>query len=668
MKYGSCRFVVIFILLICSQKIYATNYYLSAAGNDINAGATIQQPWRTIERLNKQPLKPGDTVLFKRGNSFYGELICKFSGSKNRPIVYCAYGAGAIPIITGAIEIKNLQLFKNEIYAASCKQNIKAVFTNNQQQFLARYPNVNFNIMQNGVGNPVSFIDSNLTQPNGYWKGANIRFRTWDWEVRTSTINSFANNIVTINDSSTNNLAKGWGYYFDNKIELLDTIGEWFYDKDTQQLFIYSITKPSVTIAAVLLLNGVTIEKNIHHVTITQLQVEQFFNNGITLAGNNAYISISNNTIQQIDKTGVFINEVALHCDVSNNKITQINGRGIFALEPEHLLIEKNTVSNIGNIMGYGFSGVNNMIGIVIANNEVAKDSVSHIARHNTIRKNKVDSIGYVGIRMDGANSMLEYNTVNNVMYKLSDGAAIYTWALSKYYSHDNVIRYNIVSNVKGDNYGTPNGEAAANGIYIDNNCYKILVQNNTVYNVSASGMHINSDACNNTLEHNTIYNCQTGVSVAEWAKPKATFGNTVQHNTFFMLHKEQFGVYLINFLLPTTASMAAFNNNTYYHFWSDTLMKDVYNSRDKAGNVYRNTNAYTLSGWQHKFGYESTGKSINKMNGINRIAESRLLYNNTDSIQTIQLSGKKYYSLQAKKLNEVIIMPYQSVIIISSK
>ena len=667
-KLCRCSIVVIFFVMLYTKKAQATNYYLSATGNDNYSGTSKLQPWKTIEHLNKQQLKAGDSVLFKRGNSFYGELVCSYSGNKTKPIVYSAYGAGTMPEITGAVEIKKFRPFKNDIYAATIPQNILAVFINNQQQILARYPNTGFNIMQNGVGNTVTFIDSILTQPDGYWNGANIRFRTWDWEVRASIVNNFANNTVTIKDSSTNNLAKGWGYYFDGKFELLDNTGEWFYDKAAQELFFYSKVKPTDNLTAVTLLNGITIKKNVQYVTISQLQVRQFFDNGIILAGNNYYISISNNNIQQIDKTGIFINEVALHCNVSNNKITKINGRGIFALEPEYLLIEENKVSDIGNTFGYGISGVNNMIGIVVANNEIVKEAGSHIAQFNIIRKNVVDSIGYVGIRMDGANSIMEYNYINNVMCKLSDGAAVYCWSISKNYTHHNQIHHNIISNVSGSNYGTPSGpNPAANGIYVDNNCYNILVENNTILNISASGIHINSDAYDNVVKNNTIYNCLSGFSVAEWAKPSATFGNTFKRNSIFLLAPQQRAITLMNFLLPGTKGMVSIDSNHYYHFWGDTLMTDIYNIKNTTGNPQRITNEYDFDGLQKIMSYEKSGQSINYINGLKKIHKTNLFYNATDKLKIIEFENIKWFDLNGRRIYSVSIKPGQSVVLVET-
>lgn len=656
-----------FPIFFCIQSLHATNYYLSASGNDSNTGTSRQRSWQTIDRLNKQQLQPGDSVLFMRGSTFYGQLICKYSGKAVKPIVYTAYGKGAMPIITGALPLTAFQPFKNNIYASFANDTVKAVFVDNQLQLLARYPNTGFKIMQGGVGNTVTFTDTSLTQPDGYWQGSNIRFRTWDWEIRTSLVTSYANHQVTIKDSSTNTLGKGWGYYFDNNPEALDTAGEWFYNANTKQLLLYGDEKINSRqkVEAVMLTTGITIAKNVHHVIISFLQVEKFYETGILLAGNNQYIRVRNNTIKQVDKTGIYVNDIAENCSIVTNQVHDINGRGIFALEPAHLLIEKNNLYNIGNIMGYGINGVNGMIGITIANKETIKEAGDHIAHHNIITKNTVDSTGYVGIRMDGAYSKMEYNTVNNALCNLSDGAAIYCWATNKNYTHNNQIHHNIISNVSGSNYGTPSGpNPAANGIYIDNNCYNMLIENNTILNISASGIHINSDAYDNVVKNNTIYNCLGGFSVAEWAKPSATFGNTFIKNDIFLIAPQQRAITLINFLLPGTRGMVSMDSNHYYHFWGDTLMTDIYNIKDSTGKPQRITNEYDFNGLQKIMNYEKSGVSINYIKGLKKIHKTNLFYNATGKVKLIELKNGKSYNLTGRRVKSVSIQPYHSVVV----
>ena len=72
-------------------EIAGTTYYVSNSGSDENNGKTPETPWKTIERVNKEELLPGDGVRFKRGDLFRGTII-----SRNG-VTYCAYGEGEKP-------------------------------------------------------------------------------------------------------------------------------------------------------------------------------------------------------------------------------------------------------------------------------------------------------------------------------------------------------------------------------------------------------------------------------------------------------------------------------------------------------------------------------------------------------------------------------------------
>ena len=53
-------------------------YYVAQDGNDQAAGTSEGAPWQSINRVNeafaKGQVVRGDSVLFKRGQSFYGEF------------------------------------------------------------------------------------------------------------------------------------------------------------------------------------------------------------------------------------------------------------------------------------------------------------------------------------------------------------------------------------------------------------------------------------------------------------------------------------------------------------------------------------------------------------------------------------------------------------------
>ena len=72
-----------------------TVYYVSAKGNDNNDGLTEETPIRTIKKVNSLDLGAGDSICFKRGETFAGAtLTIDASGEENNPITVCAYGDG----------------------------------------------------------------------------------------------------------------------------------------------------------------------------------------------------------------------------------------------------------------------------------------------------------------------------------------------------------------------------------------------------------------------------------------------------------------------------------------------------------------------------------------------------------------------------------------------
>lgn len=76
-------------------------YYVSAIGSDTNTGTRPSAPWKTLDKVNAQRFQPGDQVLFRRGDTFYGKIIPFGNRSQNvRPISYGNYGTGELPIIS----------------------------------------------------------------------------------------------------------------------------------------------------------------------------------------------------------------------------------------------------------------------------------------------------------------------------------------------------------------------------------------------------------------------------------------------------------------------------------------------------------------------------------------------------------------------------------------
>jgi Right handed beta helix region len=78
------------------HTVQATDYFVnSAIGSDEHPGTSAKQPFRSVEKINRLSLKPGDRVLFAATQVFSGELrLVGVQGLANNPIVVSSYHTG----------------------------------------------------------------------------------------------------------------------------------------------------------------------------------------------------------------------------------------------------------------------------------------------------------------------------------------------------------------------------------------------------------------------------------------------------------------------------------------------------------------------------------------------------------------------------------------------
>jgi Right handed beta helix region len=103
------------MLAMSAVLVQGRTYYVSfTQGADTNAG-TVSAPWKTIARLNAQPLQPGDVVAFKRGETWHETLRPRSSGIAKLPIIFRAYGVGPPPTFSGTSHPgKDINIDNNE--------------------------------------------------------------------------------------------------------------------------------------------------------------------------------------------------------------------------------------------------------------------------------------------------------------------------------------------------------------------------------------------------------------------------------------------------------------------------------------------------------------------------------------------------------------------------
>ena len=95
--------LVLFLSFLFSNTIaFASKYYVDPSSTSSTANGSLQSPWKTIAQVNTgtSNLLPGDTVFFKRGQTYVGKLNVTKSGTATNPIVYTNYGTGTLPEFT----------------------------------------------------------------------------------------------------------------------------------------------------------------------------------------------------------------------------------------------------------------------------------------------------------------------------------------------------------------------------------------------------------------------------------------------------------------------------------------------------------------------------------------------------------------------------------------
>lgn len=112
-KLSFFLFFISFFLVV-PVKAYAATYYVSVAdGDDTNctglastayvSGAAQACPWKTVSKVNSTVFSAGDTISFKKGETWRESLAEPYPGSSGNPITISSYGSSTNkPIISGA--------------------------------------------------------------------------------------------------------------------------------------------------------------------------------------------------------------------------------------------------------------------------------------------------------------------------------------------------------------------------------------------------------------------------------------------------------------------------------------------------------------------------------------------------------------------------------------
>lgn len=583
---------LLLVLIIIAQNVFATDYYIANNGSDNNNGTSSSTPFKTIDKLNTLALKPGDKILFHRGDIFRGQLMIKQSGNASQPIIINAYGTGVKPVITGSRKVNNFSLYGNHIYSASFNTNPVVVFYDDKPNFPARYPNKGFLTVDNAQGKQ-KFYDAALTQPSGYWDDATIHHRMVRWHYGEHVVESFSNGNVMLQTPADYNFTDGWGYYFSNKFEELDTAGEFFYNTAQKKLYIWSSAKPADNaVEASVFEYGIYLLQNAGYVQIKNISFQHQKVSGISSNYNNTNITVQDCRFNNIYNRAISFASVN-NVTIENNFITDMYGKGITAYDCKTITVKNNTVRRVGLYAGRATAGEIGYSAMEVEGN----------IQNGNISLNTFDSIGYLGLRFS-INTVIEKNNFSNYCLTTDDGSAIYTWSNNDTTMRRGtgcIIRNNIIQNGIGNNKATNEISLYANGIYMDDASGYATIKNNTVNNCSNIGIFLHNSK-SNTVQNNTVFNCARQIMGLSHDDLSTTYGgNTINGNIFYSVNENVYPLTLTNYITGTL-NYATYSDNYYCNPYNDLV---VYKQKLVNGNYIYDLN--TLNQW--KASHDNTAK-----------------------------------------------------------
>lgn len=579
-------------LLLVSISVFGANYYLSSGGNDGNSGTSPFDAWQTIDQLNSISLLPGDSVLFECGSIFRGEIIIASGGTESAPIYFGKYGSGSLPVISGAGVVTGWSLYSGNTYQASSAESPANLFENDKQMTIARYPNTGFLHITDGIGNS-GFVDTTLTQSNGYWNKANVKMRVNDRRWGMSTVDSFSSQTIALHSNVFDSIGNGFGYYFDNLFSEIDTANEWYYDSLSQNIFFIApgfVDPSNLKVEASVLDNGIWIQNGAGYVVVENMFFEKQKFSAIKITSATEQISINHCNFRLQGGLGVSAPDGVAGLNVSHNTFKDINGLAVSLNNIHGGNISYNSISRIGMVPGYDFSSVNTMSAIELLNS----DSIA-------LTDNLIDTIGGMGIFLGTTNSEISRNVFRNCLNFVNELGCVYLFGFEE---NSCFFNHNMVLNMTQDISSLPpQREMLTAGIYLDAAAYENTLDSNTVAKAQ-EGIIIGRGCKENSLRGNLIYGCsESQLIFVEGDSLGTTAGNKVFSNVFYSINENSDIVKLSSRF--HTFQPALFDSNYYFNPYAYHVLKT-----ELGPNGYAFPTYYSLSQWQTVIGMNQNSHS----------------------------------------------------------
>jgi parallel beta-helix repeat protein len=600
--------ILVSLILSCALTTSrAATYYFNSNGSDDRSIEQIQSsqtPGRSLAYASSITLAPGDSLLFKAGDTLRGELALEgLNGTAGEPIVVGTYGSGPAPVLAGTRTLSDWTKEYGSLYSVPVDTMVYQLFVDGEPLILARYPNNGYLSVESVQNTRTQFSDNDLPASID-WTGASVHVRSKPWSLDARTVTAFTtgSGAVTMDRDANYDLHPSQAYFFNNHKAALDTAGEWFYEASVQKLYLWMPNGASPDDHRV----EVSVHKcgidadNCSHLRIESLVLFGHFGSGVKLSGSVSDTRISGVSALYPAGIGMKTSGGARNQLVDNT----IVGANIYGIQNQtsDALIEANVIRKIGlkdRLLANGLGG-----------RCCRARGLQTSGEGSMIRGNVLDSIGYNGIGFGNQNNLIERNVIRYFCLTTYDGSAIYTWSsdYEKPGAMGTVIRENLVIGGAG-----PAGDQVApgwwqNGIYLDDRTHGITVEGNTVIR-TYHGIYLHNTK-RHIVRNNTIF--QAYDDAFKMLEDKKGFGepmedNVIVGNTIVSPHAAR-ALIAHRGLLPPHG-FGRIDSNLYFNPYNP-LSFLVSNNPDypASGKVSK---ALAFPQWQKEFGLDSHSRWI---------------------------------------------------------
>jgi parallel beta-helix repeat protein len=706
------RFAILLVLFVAavpasSARAADTTYYVSSSeGDDDNDGLTEFAPFETIGKVNSLDLGPGDRVLFKCGDTWHAEqLVIGDSGVAGNPITFGSYpedDCADKPILSGAQPIYGWSSYAANIYVADLSTGANAgkfayginqLFRGTERLPMGRWPNLDqpdggySTIDGQPSGNRIT--DNEL--PSGDWTGAVVHIRGMRWYILNRRVASDSGSTLTLDASAGcwGNCA-GWGYFLNNHLSTLDQEGEWYFDAETDLVYLYTtggVPADEEIEGSVILeednrswggiMLGVDLnDPGVSYVVVENLDVRRWFRHGIATPTNHAHyenhhVTLRNNAISDVDSIGINLAawvwgaqdgrpdgwRGGYNITVDGNTIYTANRMGINTYG-RNSTFSNNVIRDVGLIENLGRAG----LGCSFTDGEgqctedgdgfrIKIDEPADSGCYNTVTNNRLERIGYGGVQIFGHHNTLEQNVILDACYTKGDcgGIGVYSGSFSQSSVYDLTFQENIVVNTIGNTDGCLDtyDDLFGFGFYLTN-AKNVSLIGNTVISSTVHGIlfqNSTGSVTGNTLYGNGYARQYDGAQVYVGGSPSSVSSHS--GNVLYGLQQ-----HVRTLWLDDPSRLGPSNNN---YFFNPYRASHIHASGDR-----------TLASWQSYSGKD--GASVEHWFTLSPGDPplSRILFNDTTSAKVFDLGERKYLDLdQTQVQGYITLQPFESIVLI---